>query len=85
MSRDERWIDLSARTLLARIALMAWWDPASTTFQRSEMFRLAVEKQQVAWSQTWVDYDRISVHLQRAVIASEDDGFATHGGVDWVF
>ena len=69
--------------LLARIALMAWWDPASTTFQRSEMFRLAVDKHQVAWSQTWVDYDAISVNLKRAVIASEDAGFTSHGGADW--
>ena len=69
--------------LLLRIALMAWIDPASTTFQRSELFRLAVDKHQVAWSQTWVDYDRISVNLKRAVIASEDAGFTSHGGADW--
>ena len=69
--------------LLVRIAWMAWLDPASTTFQRSEMFRLAVEKHQVAWSQTWVDYDAISVNLKRAVIASEDAGFTSHAGADW--
>lgn len=66
-----------------RIAMMAWWDPQSTTFQRSEVWRLAIEKQRIAWSQTWTDYERISVHLKRAVIASEDAGFAGHGGVDW--
>jgi monofunctional biosynthetic peptidoglycan transglycosylase len=69
--------------LLARIALMAWWDPASTTFQRSEILRLLVDKQRVEWSQRWTDYDRISVHLKRAVIASEDAEFADHAGVDW--
>jgi monofunctional glycosyltransferase len=58
-------------------------DPQSTTFQRSEAWRLLVEKQQVAWSQTWVNADRISPHLKRAVIASEDAGFAEHGGIDW--
>jgi monofunctional glycosyltransferase len=30
-----------------------------------------------------VPRDQISVHLQRAVIASEDAGFVQHGGVDW--
>jgi monofunctional biosynthetic peptidoglycan transglycosylase len=68
---------------LARIALMVVVDPQSTTFQRSEIIRLAVEKHQVAWAQDWVDNDRISAHLKRAVIASEDAGFADHSGVEW--
>jgi monofunctional biosynthetic peptidoglycan transglycosylase len=66
-----------------RIVLMAVLAPQSTTFQRSEAWRLLVEKGQIAWSQQWVDRDRISPNLQRAVIASEDAGFASHGGVDW--
>ena len=68
---------------VARIALMAVLAPQSTTFQRSEVWRLLVDKQQVAWSQTWVDGDRMSANLKRAVIASEDAGFAEHDGVDW--
>ncbi|EGI76563.1 monofunctional biosynthetic peptidoglycan transglycosylase [Hylemonella gracilis ATCC 19624] len=36
------------------------------------------------WRQQWVSYERISSHLKRAVIASEDDGFVSHPGVDWV-
>jgi monofunctional biosynthetic peptidoglycan transglycosylase len=69
--------------LVLRIALMVWWNPQSTTFQRSEMLRLATEKRQIAWSQTWVDYEGISAHLKRAVIASEDAAFVDHAGVDW--
>lgn len=69
--------------LVLRIACMGWWNPASTAFQRSEIVRLAVERGQVAWSQAWVDDDRLSVHLKRAVIASEDAGFASHRGADW--
>lgn len=69
--------------LALRLALMAWVDPGSTTFQRSEMLRLAVEKRQIAWSQSWVGYDQVSVHLKRAVIASEDAGFVNHRGADW--
>ena len=68
---------------VARIALMNLVDPQSTTFQRSEAWRLLVDKHQIAWSQTWVDADRISPNLKRAVIASEDAGFVDHGGVDW--
>ena len=67
----------------ARIALMAVLAPQSTSFQRSEIWRLAVDKQQIAWSQQWVDADRISINLKRAVIASEDAGFIGHGGIEW--
>ncbi|MET0351719.1 MAG: transglycosylase domain-containing protein [Rhizobacter sp.] len=67
----------------ARIALMALVDPQSTTFQRSEMWRLLTEQGQVAWAQEWVPDERISHHLKRAVIASEDATFTDHGGVDW--
>jgi len=68
---------------VARIALMRWVDPQSTSFQRSEAWRLLVQKRQIAWAQEWVDRPRLSANLQRAVIASEDAGFANHGGVEW--
>lgn len=68
---------------IARIALAATLDPQSTTFQRSEAFRIAREKGRLRWAQDWVPYSRISDHLKRAVIASEDDSFANHDGVDW--
>jgi len=67
----------------ARIAVMAVVDPQSTSFQRSEAWRLLVEKHMVLWDQRWVPYERISANLKRAVIASEDAGFAEHSGVDW--
>ena len=68
---------------VGRIALMNVLDPQSTPFQRSEIWRLLSEKHQVAWSQTWVPAERISPNLKRAVIASEDAGFAEHAGIDW--
>ena len=68
---------------IARIALMVVVDPQSTTFQRSEAWRLLVEKHRIAWSQDWVDGARISPNLQRAVIASEDAGFIDHQGIEW--
>jgi monofunctional biosynthetic peptidoglycan transglycosylase len=67
----------------ARVALMIVVDPQSTSFQRSEAWRLLVEQQRIVWSQQWVPGERVSVNLKRAVIASEDGGFADHGGVDW--
>jgi len=66
-----------------RIALMIVVDPQSTTFQRSEAWRLLVDRHAVAWSQQWRPYAQIGAPLKRAVIASEDARFADHSGVEW--
>jgi len=69
---------------IARIALMRWVDPQSTTFQRSEWWRLSHERgTRYGWAQQWVDADQIAESLKRAVIASEDAGFVDHSGVEW--
>ena len=75
----------------ARIALMAALDPQSTAFARSEGWRLSTQpgsragapKTALRWQQQWTPYEQISDHLKRAVIASEDDAFAWHDGLDW--
>ena len=36
------------------------------------------------WHHTWVSPDKISPHLPMAVIASEDNRFATHNGFDFI-
>ncbi|MEO5844287.1 MAG: transglycosylase domain-containing protein [Caldimonas sp.] len=68
---------------LARIALMAIVDPQSTTFQRSEAWRLAFDPRGPGWQQPWTGYAGISANLKRAVIAAEDSGFTEHSGVEW--
>ncbi|EGJ11081.1 MULTISPECIES: monofunctional biosynthetic peptidoglycan transglycosylase [Rubrivivax] len=66
-----------------RVAAMAVFDPQSTAFQRSEAWRLLVERQRIDWTQAWVPRERLGRNIQRAVIASEDAGFAEHSGVEW--
>ena len=85
-----RWLGLVAMAALAlqiffvaRIAMMVVVDPQSTAFERSEAWRITSEKGNLRWRQQSVPYKQISDHLKRAVIASEDDGFANHDGVDW--
>ena len=85
-----RWLGLCALAFvclqicfIGHIALMAVVDPQSTAFQRSEAWRIAHDKGRLPWGQQWVAYGQISDNLKRAVIASEDDGFASHDGVDW--
>jgi monofunctional biosynthetic peptidoglycan transglycosylase len=90
MRQIGRWLLLLAVAALAlqlffvgRIAVMAVLAPQSTAFQRSEAWRLATSGASFHWRQQWVDADRISDQLKRAVIASEDAGFPDHDGVDW--
>lgn len=68
---------------ILRIALMAVVDPQSTTFERSEAWRISQKPTGLRWRQRWVPYAQISDNLKRAVIASEDDSFVNHDGVDW--
>jgi monofunctional glycosyltransferase len=56
-----RWFALALLAFLAlqvffvgRIALMAVVAPESTTFQRSEAWRIAQERDRLRWSQRWV-------------------------------
>ena len=68
---------------LLRIALMTLVDPQSSAFQRSEAWRLLNAPQRWHWSQQWLPATSLSPRLARAVIASEDAGFADHSGVEW--
>ncbi len=95
------WLLLSAVLLqlffAGRIALMAWVDPQSTAFMRSEAWQQLAHATPPPghgaakspppparhWAQVWVASNQISPHLKRAVVAAEDDGFAHHPGVDW--
>ena len=70
-------------TFLLRVALMVVADPQSTTFQRSEAWRLLREKPALAWHHEWVPAARLGESIKRAVIASEDAGFVEHDGVEW--
>lgn len=66
-----------------RVACMAWLAPESTSFERSQIWQIVQRQQRLPWRQEWKALPDISRHLQRAVIASEDDVFASHGGIRW--
>jgi monofunctional biosynthetic peptidoglycan transglycosylase len=77
---------------LLRIASFAYINPASTSFERSEAWRIATQHSSNAprasglrlpWLQEWRPISSISNNLKRAVIVSEDDIFTTHFGVQW--
>ncbi|MFZ6646387.1 monofunctional biosynthetic peptidoglycan transglycosylase [Undibacterium sp. TJN25] len=65
---------------------ICWWinhNPSSTSFMRHQLEVLQEKNPNVKLQQKWVPYARISNNLKRAVIASEDDTFSEHDGVDW--
>ena len=67
-------------------ARVVWWshnNPASTSFMRLRLDELQQKRPEFALRHQWVPYERISIHLKRAVIAAEDDRFVEHGGFDW--
>ena len=66
-----------------RIAALAVIDPQSSAFQRSEAWAQFARDGTLRWRQQWTPYARISEPLKRAVLASEDDGFVNHDGVEW--
>jgi monofunctional biosynthetic peptidoglycan transglycosylase len=70
-------------TFALRVAAMTVLDPQSTAFQRSEAWQLLSSTGSLPWRHQWVDGSRISPHLARAVIASEDGAFTEHAGFDW--
>jgi len=63
-----------------------WWvdhNPTSTSFMREQLANLQKKNPDAKLQYKWVSYNRISNHLKRAIIASEDSNFAEHEGVDW--
>jgi monofunctional biosynthetic peptidoglycan transglycosylase len=59
------------------------FNPAQTSFMATQLAELRAKNPQATLRHQWVDYDRISSHLKRAVIAAEDAKFIDHEGFDW--
>ncbi|MGL6078572.1 monofunctional biosynthetic peptidoglycan transglycosylase [Methyloversatilis discipulorum] len=67
-------------------AHLLWWtqfNPSQTRFMSLRLDEMRERKPDAQLRHQWVPYERISVHLKRAVIAAEDDAFVDHEGFDW--
>lgn len=69
--------------LLGWVLLWGWVNPETTRFMDLRLSELRVKNPQAQLKQQWVPYDRISIHLKRAIIAAEDAKFVDHEGFDW--
>ena len=95
MLKALRWL-LWYPLLLALIALVLvqfwflahiwyWVDhnPGPTAFMQARLERMRDKDPRAVIRHKWVPYDRISVHLKRAIVAAEDAKFLDHEGFDW--
>jgi monofunctional biosynthetic peptidoglycan transglycosylase len=57
--------------------------PTTTAFRELRARQAADEDRQLRMQHRWVNYDRISPHLKRAVTVAEDAAFWQHEGVDF--
>jgi monofunctional glycosyltransferase len=67
------------------LAHVAWWvnhNPATSAFMEQSLERLQEKNPNAELRHRWVPYERISIHLKRAVIAAEDAKFVDHEGFD---
>ncbi|TAN81965.1 MAG: monofunctional biosynthetic peptidoglycan transglycosylase [Gallionella sp.] len=67
-------------------AHICWWikfDPSTSAFMENRLSVMQGKKPDAELQHRWVSYAKISGHLKRALIASEDAKFVDHEGFDW--
>jgi monofunctional biosynthetic peptidoglycan transglycosylase len=79
--------------VLAGVLVQGWFlgwvlywnafNPKSTSFMERRLDELREKKPKATLKHQWVDYERISANLKRAVVAAEDAKFIDHEGFDW--
>jgi len=65
---------------------LLWWrwvPPGETAFMDLRLAEMREDGRPARLRYHWVDYERISPHLKRALVASEDAKFLSHDGFDW--
>ena len=68
------------------LAHVWWWidhNPSSSAFMEARLDVMQVNNPKAELHYQWVPYEKISPHLKRAVMASEDAKFLRHEGFDW--
>jgi monofunctional biosynthetic peptidoglycan transglycosylase len=66
-------------------AHVLWWidhNPGTTAFMEAGLARQQEKNPDAELRHKWMPYDRISIHLKRAIVAAEDARFIEHEGFD---
>lgn len=94
MKRAWRWIARIVLLVLAALIVyqawifgnVVWWiwfNPSTSAFMEERLGVLQQDDPKAALRHQWVPYEKISINLKRALIASEDAKFLDHDGFDW--
>ena len=94
MKRLVHWLKISLLALIGLFFLYQCWlggwvlywkwaNPEMTSFMEIRLSELRQKDPKAQLKKQWVPYARISNHLKRALIASEDGKFVDHEGFDW--
>ena len=65
---------------------IVWWRTqpvGATSFMQHRIDELRAKNPKAELRYQWVSYERMSVHLKRAIVAAEDAKFVEHEGFDW--
>jgi monofunctional biosynthetic peptidoglycan transglycosylase len=68
------------------LANVWWWidhNPQTTAFMNTQRQVLQAKNPDAELKHRWTEYTKISPHIKRALIASEDAKFLAHEGFDW--
>ena len=82
-------LGLLAIALVYLLWLLGWvlywghFNPDMTRFMEIRLAELQAKQPGATLKKQWQPYERISIHLKRALIASEDGKFVQHAGFDW--
>lgn len=68
--------------IVAHLVFWKWSSPTETRFMSLRLDEMRAQNPKAELKYQWVDYQHISTHLKRAVVAAEDDRFMQHHGFD---
>lgn len=69
--------------IFSQVLWWKWNNPQGTSFMSIRAEEMRLKNPAAKLSYQWADYEEISPHLKRAVIAAEDGKFLSHNGFDW--
>jgi monofunctional glycosyltransferase len=65
------------------IVYWSGFERSQTAFMERRLEHLRAKDARARLRHEWIPYERVSVHLKRAVVAAEDAKFLDHEGFDW--
>jgi monofunctional biosynthetic peptidoglycan transglycosylase len=60
-----------------------WFNPSTSAFMSQRLEVMQEKNPDAKLRHRWVDYDKISLNLKRALVAAEDANFMEHEGFEW--